>query len=107
MQTMYNDVSNDNLVTGKSESVVCQSGFSQYEFLSDYLTEPYTGKSKKKFMKNHPQWGWNPEPPYHQSNEMNSRNKQSPTCEVVHKTNKAHFRNLLPNRFLPSSVGRA
>ena len=31
---------------------------------------------------------------------------QSPTCEVVHETNKAHFRNLLPNRFLPSSVGR-
>ena len=28
-------------------------------------------------------------------------------CEVVHETNKAHFRNLLPNRFLPSSVGKA
>ena len=25
----------------------------------------------------------------------------------MHETNKAHFRNLLPNRFLPSSVGRA
>ena len=35
------------------------------------------------------------------------RNDQSPTCEVVHETNKAHFRNLLPNRFLPSSVGKA
>ena len=38
---------------------------------------------------------------------MDSRNEQNPTCEVVHETNKAHFRNLLPNRFLPSSVGRA
>ena len=28
------------------------------------------------------------------------------TCEVVHETNKAHFRNLLSNRFLPSSVGK-
>ena len=27
-------------------------------------------------------------------------NEQSPTCEVVHETDKAHFRNLLPNRFL-------
>ena len=32
-----------------------------------------------------------------------SRNEQSPTCEVVHETNKAHFRNLLAQRFLPSS----
>ena len=32
------------------------------------------------------------------------RNEQSPTCKVVHETNKAHVRNLLPNRFLPSSV---
>ena len=38
---------------------------------------------------------------------IDSRNEQSPTCEVVHETNKAHFRNLLPNRFLPSSVGKA
>ena len=38
---------------------------------------------------------------------IDSRNEQSPTCEVVHETNKAYFRNLLPNRFLPSSVGKA
>ena len=38
---------------------------------------------------------------------IDSRNEQSPTCEVVHETNKVHIRNLLPNRFLPSSVGRA
>ena len=38
---------------------------------------------------------------------IDSRNEQSPACEVVHETNKAHFRNLLPNRFLPSSVGKA
>ena len=31
---------------------------------------------------------------------IDSRNEQSPTCEVVHETNKAHFRNLLPNRSL-------
>ena len=34
-----------------------------------------------------------------------TRAVKSPTCEVVHETNKAHFRNL-PNRFLPSSVGK-
>ena len=38
---------------------------------------------------------------------IDSRNEQSPTCEVVHETNKAHFRNLLPNRFQLSSIGRA
>ena len=34
---------------------------------------------------------------------IDSRNEQS---QVVHETNKAHFRNPPPNRFLPSSVGR-
>ena len=34
-------------------------------------------------------------------------NEKSPKCELVHETNIAYFRNLLPNRFLPSSVGRA
>ena len=38
---------------------------------------------------------------------IDSRNEQSPTYELVHETNKAHFRNLLPNRFQSSSVGRA
>ena len=38
---------------------------------------------------------------------IDSRNEQSPTCEVVDETNKAHFRNPLPNRFLPSSFGKA
>ena len=38
---------------------------------------------------------------------IDSRNEQSPTCEMVHEANKAHFRNLLPNRFLPSSVVKA
>ena len=37
---------------------------------------------------------------------IDSRNEQSPTCEEVHET-KAHFRNILPNRFLPSSIVRA
>ena len=38
---------------------------------------------------------------------IDSRNEQSPICEVVYETNKAYFRNLQPNRFLPSSVGKA
>ena len=31
---------------------------------------------------------------------IDSRNERSPTCEVVHETNKAHFRNLLPVRLV-------
>ena len=104
--------------------------FSRCTFLSDYLTDFYTGKSKKKLSKVIPSGGWNPRPPDHHSNALptelcqhsvaslnlhglkkscsiDSKNEQSPTCEVVHETNKGHFRNLLPNRFLPSSVGRA
>ena len=38
---------------------------------------------------------------------IDSRNEQSATCKVVHETSKAHFRNLQPNRFVPSSLGRA
>ena len=38
---------------------------------------------------------------------IDSRNEQNPTCEVVHETKLTHFRNLLPNRFLPSSVSTA
>ena len=40
-------------------------------------------------------------------NSIGSRNERSPTCEIVHETNKAYLRNFLPNRFLPSSVGKA
>ena len=89
-------------------------------------------QNKINFVKNFPQWGWEPGPPdlqasalptelsQHSVASLNlhclykgmlcwscSRNEQSPTCEVVHETNKAHFRNLLTNRFLPSSVGKA
>ena len=63
---------------------VCIWGFHDTRFLSDYLTDLHAGKSKKDICQ-----------------------QQSPTCKVVHETNKAHFRNLLPSRFLPSSVGRA
>ena len=35
------------------------------------------------------------------------RSEQSSTCEVVHETNEAHFRSLLPIRFLTSTVSRA
>ena len=75
-------------------------------FQSDYLTDLYTGKSKNKFVKNCPQWGLKPGPPDLQSNALatelsqhsvaslliikscsiDSRNDQSPTCEVVHET---------------------
>ena len=89
-------------------------------------------QNKINFVKNCPQWGWKPGPPdlqasalptelsQHSVASLNlhclykvmlywscSRNEQSPTCEVVHETNKAHFRNLLTNRFLSSSVGKA
>ena len=89
-------------------------------------------QNKINFVKNCPQWGWKPGPPdlqasalptelsQHSVASLNlhclykvmlywscSGNEQSPTCEVVHETNKAHFRNLLTNRFLPSSVGKA
>ena len=89
-------------------------------------------QNKINFVKKCPQWGWKPGPLdlqasalptelcQHSVASLNlhclykvmlywscSRNEQSPTCEVVHETNKAHFRNLLTNRFLPSSVGKA
>ena len=86
-------------------------------------------EEQKKIVKNCPQRGLKPGPPDLQVNALpielsqhsvaslnlhafikscsiDSRNEQSPTCEEVHETNKAHFRNLLPNRFLPSSVGK-
>ena len=44
-----------------------QLSFSRYAFLSDYL---YTGKSKKKFVKSCPQWGWKPGPPDLQANAL-------------------------------------
>ena len=46
------------------------SGFSRYAFLSDHLTDLYTGKSKKKFVKNCPQSGLNPGPLDHHSNAL-------------------------------------
>ena len=89
-------------------------------------------QNKINFVKNCPQWGWKPGTPDLQASALPTelcqhsvaslnlhclykvmlywscfRNEQSPTCEVVHETNKAHFRNLLTNRFLPSSVGKA
>ena len=108
-----------------------QSVFLPHEFLSDCLIDLYTGKSKKKnsskiilsrvgtqdlqvisLMLYQLSWV-NIQLPawifmaFIKLCSIDSRNEQSPTCEVVHETNKAHFRNLLPNRFLPSSVGRA
>ena len=44
--------------------------FSRYAFLSDYLTDLYTGKSKKKFVTNYPQWGLKPGPPDHEANAL-------------------------------------
>ena len=42
--------------------------FSRYAFLSDYLTDLCTGKSKKNFVKNCPQLGLNLGPPDYHSN---------------------------------------
>ena len=42
--------------------------FHDTRFLSDYLTDLYTGKSKINFVKNRPQWGLNPQPLDHDSN---------------------------------------
>ena len=83
-------------------------------------------EEQKKFVKNCPQLGLNPWPLDHHANalptELSQHSvaslklhglhkvmlyEQSLTCEVAHETNKTHFRNLLPNRFLPSSVSRA
>ena len=63
-------------------------------------------EKQKTIVKNCPQWGWKPGPLI-KSCSIDSRNEQSPTCEVVHETNKAHFWNLQPNRLRPSSVGKA
>ena len=40
----------------------CNLSFSRYAFLSDYLTDLYTGKMKINFIKNCPQWGLKPGP---------------------------------------------
>ena len=96
--------------------------FSRYAFLSEYLTDFYTREEqKKKIIKNCPQWvlkTW----PLDQANALptelrqhsvarlnlhglscsiDSRNDQSPKCEVVHDTN------LLPNTYQASTVSRA
>ena len=74
-----------------------------------------TIREQNKFSQKLFQWGLNPQPPDHQSDALltkslfgcfceslrsikscsiDSRNEQSPTCQVLHETNKAHFRNL-------------
>ena len=54
------------------EFVLAIEVFWRYTFLSDYLTDVHAGKRKKKknFVKNCPQWGWNPWPPDHHSNAL-------------------------------------
>ena len=47
-----------------------QSGFSRYAFMSDYLTDFYTGKKKKVSSKNCPQSGFNPGPLDYHSNAL-------------------------------------
>ena len=109
--------------------VSCQSSFSRSAFLSDYLTDSKLHR-KKISSKIAPSGIWTHNlwiitlmlcqlswvtiwrlsvwiiKAFIMSCSIDSRNEQSPTYEVVHETNKAHFRNFLPNRFLPSSVGR-
>ena len=46
------------------------SSLLRYAFLSDYLTDLYTGKSKKKFVKKCPQLGLNPVPLNHHANAL-------------------------------------
>ena len=46
------------------------SDFSRYAFLSVYLTDFYTVKCKKNFVKNCPQLGLNPGPLGHHSNAL-------------------------------------
>ena len=46
------------------------SSFLRYAFLSDYLTDLYTGKSKINFVKNNPRWRLNPLPLDHDSNTL-------------------------------------
>ena len=45
-----------------NSSKLTHLSFSQLAFLSDYLTDLYTGKSRKEFVKNCPQWGLKPGP---------------------------------------------
>ena len=82
--------------------IIAQSSFSQYAFLSVYLTEHR--EEQNKFHQKYPQWGLNPQPLYHHSTNWakslfcclceslrqkscstDSRNNQS-HCEVVHET---------------------
>ena len=83
----------------------------------------FTQGRAKKICQKLPHWGLKPGPPDHEANALptelslhsvTSLNLHglykvmlywfSPTCEVIHETNQAHLRNLLPNRFLPSSL---
>ena len=84
----------------------------------------------KKYIKNCPQWGWNPWPLDLHSNalatELSQHSVASLNLHGLYKVmlywfqkwtkfnmwsgawnKKAHFRSLQPNRFLPGSVGRA
>ena len=77
-------------------STVSERHRKAYIRLQSYLTGPYLTQNRKNTIK-----------AFRKSCSIDSRNEQSPASEVVHEANKAHFRNPLANRFLPSSVGRA
>ena len=90
-----------------------------------------TNRKEPKNKNSYPYWRLNLWPRDHQSNALltvlasnllvacvnhsafikscsaDSYSEQSSTCQVVHETNKAHFRTLLPNRFLTSIVSKA
>ena len=78
----------------KSKTVVSMAPQKRTHLLQKYFKK--VTQNKTNFVKNCPWWSLNPQPPDYHTNAL-------PT-ELSHK---AHFRNLLPNRFLPSSVDRA
>ena len=104
------------------------SDFSRYAFLSDYLTDLYTGKSKTKIHKKIVPSGVGTQDlqiislMLYQLNQVNiqlpawifmafmkpctidSRNEQSPTCEVVHETKLTSEISYPTNSCLPQLV---
>ena len=54
---------------------------------SDYLTDLYTGKSKKNFIKNCPQWGLKPEPLHLQANALPTELSQESVGQEISEVN--------------------
>ena len=114
------------------ENFPWQLSFLRQAFLSDYLTDLYTGKGKKKILKNCPQWGLKPGPLDHKANALPTELSQHSVArlnlpglykvmlyllilemnKVQHvkwymKQTKLTSEISCPKDLLPSSVGRA